>query len=487
MADGDDAAAIEASLAENVARLPMDEIDQYRAFAALVKEGLEVAEIAARFGVTERLVRQRLAIANLIGPILTLYRREEIGPDTVRILTMATKAQQKQWLALWNSGEPAPQGYRLKCWLFGGQQIATDAALFDVDASGLATIGDLFGEDSYFAESEAFWPLQSEAIAKAKETYLAEGWAAVIVLDVGEYFPSYDYVDTGKEDGGKVYIAIAHSGEVTFYEGQLSRKEVKARGRAKTSGETATPDGPELTKPMQRYLDLHRHAAVRHDLLAHPGIALRLAVAQIIAGSELWSIEAEAQKAPSEAIAESFAANSAETGFAEDRAEVAKLLGIDDGDTLVPCKEDWGVCRDMHRIFAKLISLDDAEVQRVLTFVVAETLAAGTPMVDALGIMLGTEMSKHWSPDETFFDLLRDKAAINAMLREIGGKRAADGNITETAKVQKGIIRDYLSGARKDGNEHWQPRYMAFPMKAYTKRGGLTAIENWKAVKCHYG
>ena len=32
--EGDDAKAIEASLAENIARLPMDEVDQYKAFAA---------------------------------------------------------------------------------------------------------------------------------------------------------------------------------------------------------------------------------------------------------------------------------------------------------------------------------------------------------------------------------------------------------------------------------------------------------------------
>ncbi len=62
MADGDDAKAIEASLAENVARLPMDEIDQYKAFAALVKSGLGVEDIASQFGITERLVIQRLAI-----------------------------------------------------------------------------------------------------------------------------------------------------------------------------------------------------------------------------------------------------------------------------------------------------------------------------------------------------------------------------------------------------------------------------------------
>ena len=100
MESGDDAKAIEASLAENIARLPMDEIDQYKAFATLIKQGRAVDDIADQFGVTERMVKQRLAIANLISPILTAYRKGEIEPSTVRLLTMATKAQQKAWLAL---------------------------------------------------------------------------------------------------------------------------------------------------------------------------------------------------------------------------------------------------------------------------------------------------------------------------------------------------------------------------------------------------
>ena len=37
MEEGDDAAAIEASLVENIQRLPMDDIDQYYAFLALTK------------------------------------------------------------------------------------------------------------------------------------------------------------------------------------------------------------------------------------------------------------------------------------------------------------------------------------------------------------------------------------------------------------------------------------------------------------------
>jgi hypothetical protein len=50
--------SLEASLAENVARLPMDEIDQYEAFA----------------------LKRRVAIAELIPSILDAYRRGEIAP-----------------------------------------------------------------------------------------------------------------------------------------------------------------------------------------------------------------------------------------------------------------------------------------------------------------------------------------------------------------------------------------------------------------------
>jgi ParB family chromosome partitioning protein len=47
---GDDATALEASLAENVARLPMDEIGQYEALAALTAQGRSIADIARQFG-----------------------------------------------------------------------------------------------------------------------------------------------------------------------------------------------------------------------------------------------------------------------------------------------------------------------------------------------------------------------------------------------------------------------------------------------------
>lgn len=149
MEEGDDAAAIEASLAENIARLPMDEIDQYQAFVALIGQGRSVDDIASQFGVTERLVRQRLAIANLRAPILALYRKDEINGDTMRALTLATKAQQTAWLKLWRAPyDYAPQGRQLRQWLLGGEQIATTAALFPLESYEGAIVADLFGDDA---------------------------------------------------------------------------------------------------------------------------------------------------------------------------------------------------------------------------------------------------------------------------------------------------------------------------------------------------
>lgn len=476
MAEGDDAQAIEASLTENLARLPMDEIDQYTAFAALVKQGLDTDDIAARFGITTRLVTQRLAIAAIIPPILTAYRKGDIAPQTLRLLTMATKSQQKDWLRLYKSeGDRAPEGYSLKCWLFGGAEIKTQVALFDLADYTGSIVSDLFGEDSYFADSEAFWGLQNSAIAKAKESYLAAGWAEVIVLEVGEYFPSYQYVATCKEDGGKIYVNVAHNGEVSFYEGQLSRKEIEARKRKAEGG--AKTSQPELTKAMQNYIGLHKHAAVRQHLLSHQGLALRLAVAQIIAGSPLWCVQGDPQCAAKDSITESLSTNTAEARFTEERADIVKLLGLDlktDTQTIVPRTEDYGAHRDLQSLFKTLCQLDDDEVMRILTFITVETLPAQSSMVEALGAQMCTDISAVWSPDQTFLDLMRDKQAINGMVAEIAGTEVAAQHITSTAKVQKAVITACLDGTRAAEVKDWTPRYMRFPMGSY-KDTAITA------------
>ncbi len=229
MEDGDDAAAIEASLAENIARLPMDEVDQYRAFAGLIDAGRSVEDIAAQFGVTERLVRQRLAIANLCPAILTLTRKGEINADTMRALTLATKARQKAWLKLWRDPEAyAPQGHGLRRWLLGGEQIATSAALFPLDAYEGAVVTDLFGEEAYFADADTFWTHQEAAVAERVEAYWRKGWAEVVVLERGERWYGYEHRKVAKKHGGKVFVTLAANGEVAFHEASCPSRNCAA-------------------------------------------------------------------------------------------------------------------------------------------------------------------------------------------------------------------------------------------------------------------
>ncbi|MEM1286226.1 MAG: chromosome partitioning protein ParB, partial [Pseudomonadota bacterium] len=73
---------------------------------------------------------------------------------------------------------------------------------------------------------------------------------------------------------------------------------------------------------------------------------------------------------------------------------------------------------------------------------------------------------------------------INAMLAEIGGKDVAEGNLTSTAKVQKQIIRDFMTGEGREHKPGWQPRYMNFPMKGYTKRQStIDAVRMLESIK----
>jgi ParB family chromosome partitioning protein len=473
MTAGDDAAAVEASLAENIARLPMDEVDQYRAFAKLVSGGKSVEDIAFSFGITDRLVRQRLALGNLHGPILTAYRKGDLDAGTLRSLTLATKTQQKAWWALVKDEEAyAPMGRALKDWLFGGAQIPTANALFDAEAAGLAVVSDLFGENAYFADSEAFWLLQNVAIAEAVEACRAEGWAEVIVMERGAYWASWDHVATSREEDGKVFITCSSQGEVKIEEGYLTQAEARRNAKG-GAGDTDKPERPETTKAMDNYLQLHRHAAVRADLLSRPNNALCLIAAHMIAGSSLWTVEADPQRAAKEEIADSLEANKAQQAFEAERGEIASLLMLDDPASLMTNRGTYAPSPQLADIYATLTGLTQNDVLRILTFLMANSLEAGSEMVESLASAFQTDMQAPWSIDETFFDLLRDKEAINGMVAEIAGETAAKENITATAKTQKAIIKTCLDGSRPVKIEGWMPRYMAVPQAGYTTRNSF--------------
>ncbi len=480
--EADDASAVEASLIENIARLDPDEVSRWASFTRLVKEGRSIGEIGSTFGLPDLAVRRALALGNLLPRIRDMYRREAIDAVTIRYLTLASKSRQKAWLALVDDPDAyAPRGHQLKSWLLGGASISTRHALFDFAASGLATVSDLFGENAYFAECEAFWALQNAPIEERRATLIDAGWSDAMIVPADEHFHSWEYEKTAKRKGGRVYLDVQGTDEVVVHEGYLSRKDAARLAKDGTpgpEGERGKPVRAELTSLTQTYVELHRHAAVRTELLGSPRLALRLMVAHVIAGSALWRVQPEPQAVKSDAVRVSLDESRAEAVFDARRREVLALLGLDADEATVTGSGGYGGRhRSICALLARLTTLADGDVLDLLTLVMGETLAARSPEVEAVGSLLGFSMADWWEADAAFLDTLRDREVLLAMVAEVAGEQVAAANAREKGKALKAIIRAHLAGeGGRTKCEGWVPRWMVFPPSSYTERGGVGTV-----------
>ncbi|MGE5512914.1 MAG: ParB/RepB/Spo0J family partition protein [Bacteroidota bacterium] len=98
--------ATELSLAENVVRAPMHPADQFEAFRSLIDDGASIADVAARFGVTEVTVTRRMKLGRLSPVILEAYRNGDIDLEEAQAfaITDDQEAQERvlQSLSSWN-------------------------------------------------------------------------------------------------------------------------------------------------------------------------------------------------------------------------------------------------------------------------------------------------------------------------------------------------------------------------------------------------
>jgi ParB family transcriptional regulator, chromosome partitioning protein len=481
LADGDDADALEVSMIENMLRQAPDPVTQWESYTRLVKEGRTVESIATTFALTELQVKRILALGNLLPRIREAFRAEEIDAETIRHLTLATKAQQKAWLALFEGEDSyAPRGSQLKAWLFGGGAISVKAALFDMADYPGQIVTNLFEEDGYFADSDAFWTAQQAAIEARKAAYLEDGWSAVEVVPPQSHFSTWEYEKAPKRKGGRVYIVVNNRGEVAFHEGYVTSKEGQRLRKAEAAGAdvSALPKmlRPELTSTLTTYVDLHRHAAVRNELAAHPSVAMRVMVAHAIAGSPLWRVEVQSQHTRNDAVNESIETSVAEAKFDERRRAVIACLGFDpERETVANCTFSRSA---IGPLVERLLEVPDAVVMEIAAVVMAETLASASDLIETLGVHLSVDMASYWTADAAFYDLLRDREVATAILAEVGGEAVASANAKEKGKTIKGVIADCLTGENgRTKRKNWVPRWMAFPPSAYTERGGVATVK----------
>ena len=182
----------ELSLAENVVRIAMHPADQVVAFAKLADAGQTVASIAARFGVSERTVEQRLSLGHVAPELLDAYRAGEIDLDVLKAFTVT--GDRARQMACWE--QVAGQGYRTSAWQVkrmltdervpGTAAVARFVGIEDYEAAGGQVLRDLFSRDD---ESSVWFDdpalLHSLAMTKLRpftdELATRWKWAAAMV------------------------------------------------------------------------------------------------------------------------------------------------------------------------------------------------------------------------------------------------------------------------------------------------------------------
>ena len=184
--------AEEFSLAENVVRVAMHPADQVVAFGKLSRSGVSVSAIAARFGMTERLVEQRLSLGGAAPELLDAYRAEEMDLDTLKAFTVTTDHAQQ--MAVWEQVKGygyGPSGWQVRRMLTEENVPAVSAVARFVgmeayEAAGGTLTRDLFAEEDdrgiWFDDPALLNELATEKLrAAADELKKRWKWAEAVV------------------------------------------------------------------------------------------------------------------------------------------------------------------------------------------------------------------------------------------------------------------------------------------------------------------
>jgi ParB family chromosome partitioning protein len=178
-----DISAEEDSLAENVHRVALHPLDQFRAFKALRDQGAGDEEIAGRFFVPAAVVKQRLRLAAVSEKLLGIYAEDGMTLEQLMAFTVTTDhARQEQvWDALQHSYNKEP--YLIRRQLTENAVRASDrrvrfVGLENYEAAGGVVLRDLFEDDGggWLQDVGLLDRLATERLAVEAEKIAGEGW-----------------------------------------------------------------------------------------------------------------------------------------------------------------------------------------------------------------------------------------------------------------------------------------------------------------------
>jgi ParB family chromosome partitioning protein len=189
----------EISLAENVVRLSMHPADQFAAFHALAESGRGVEDIAARFGVTASVVRQRLKLAGVSPRLMEVYRANEMSLDQLMAFTISDDhaAQEAAWF---DQPDYNRSPSDIRSGLTAAQVEADDRRVRLIGLDAYLAAGGCMNRDLFQPEHEGYLTdpalldrLVAERLEAEAASVRAEGWAWVEIIPRLDYATRYSF------------------------------------------------------------------------------------------------------------------------------------------------------------------------------------------------------------------------------------------------------------------------------------------------------
>jgi ParB family transcriptional regulator, chromosome partitioning protein len=523
----DDANARALSLAANIVRLPLHPADQYKAFAAMLDEGMEEGEIATRFHLPVKDVQRVLALGRVIPAALALYKEGRIDADTVKLFASVSEERQ---LAVWKH---AYEEDNLTRWqvhrlltdntIKGDTPIARLVGEERYEQAGGRIERSLFTDETRWLDVELALTLAKQRMGQLKEELLAEGWAFVMVQgDMPKNWQSWSreyaakvYTDEVIKDLHEIETRmdeieeidaddLTEENEQEMEKLEDRQRELEATGTKQFTAEQKAASGvvlmedysiipglkwPAKQKQPEPGAEVEKKPEVKpwsqallDEVNSHGTVAAQLAIMREPNVADCMLLAGMYQDTVHDVVPKVMALNSADR-FADTQvnagAEIQKALksfGIKGA-------KFWSVYEQI-----AALSLPDRERLRSVLVARAMRKRHGSDLEELFDHLSTTDLPATWVPDRAFFDRL-NTAQLSVIYKEVTGFGIKEGTKKTEAvdmTLKMATQRNWVPKWLRKGMPADKPTITVEPKKQKGKRDpkAVTQVgEDGKSVR----
>lgn len=414
----------------NVEREQMNPIEEMEAYRAMAQAGMKPREIAEQFNIGVKQVMQRISLGDLVEGARDLVRNGSRQIRWAEAMTLGSEAQQNRIVNEIASNEHAyVDGPSVRQEMTKGN-IPVSSALFDVTQLADCIVTDLFTptEAGSFSDSDSFWKLQNAEIDKLVESL--EATHAHVEKFQGRRFNDAGWMDGGEPATSTAVVIVRDDGSVTVREGmippagyhdadddidadmfgdaqalfgdELDIDNLATDGTPAADGTTkAAPAATIAIDPLAQatratnvYLEAQIVAGLRLRAATDPRVSMAFVIAQTLtrngklaSSMEIPGFNLDSDKRTSAVFMKLAARHASFKRILDDSG----LLGI----------------RSPAKAVEILLSLDDAALNEVFSWIVSESVNPGlTPVAFETMEVVGVKPMEGWDIDRNYLDTL---------------------------------------------------------------------------------